>query len=395
MIRYIEEDVNGNDIPGHYYNMIQSGPYIGSEIFKDDQRKYVNPVASAYLAKNVSTKFDINPELIINYELLGMDNEHHRLTWNGRVYTNVFNNYNDKFYPAELVTTAWSSGHNTSDIYSSKSVSFTTKHSLTFTPYFKNKDHSAMFLGRFEMTSGSSSWQSTAGKGLPSGGIENPIAGGLVTGLGSSYSQWRSMFFTFLAHYAFKEGRYSADVSARADGVTKFGPSNRWGYFPAVSLRWNVIDEPFMKPWRSWMSMLSIRPSWGVVGTAPNQNYLYTSKYGASSTYLDMSAMLPLNLRLTNLQWENVNSYNFGVDLHLLEDRINSASCTTDSRSYLKCSALLVRTCLWVTTESLQTQVTLLWHTITLVSFATMVGNSISTQTASLRLVRTSQRIST
>ncbi len=317
-----EEDIYGNDIPGHYYNMIQSGPHIGSEIFKDDQRGYVNPVASAYLAKNVSTKFDITPELIINYELLGMDNDHHRLTWNGRVYTNVFNNYNDKFYPAELVSTTWASGHNRSDIYSSKSVSYTTKHSLTFTPHFNSKDHSAMFLGRFEMTSGSSSWQSTAGSGLPSGGIESPTAGGLVTGLGSSYSQWRSMYFTFLAHYAYKDGRYSADVSARADGITKFGPDKRWGYFPAVSLRWNIIDEPFMKAARSWLSMLSIRPSWGVVGSAPNQNYLYTSKYGAASMYLDMSAMVPLNLRLTNLQWEWVNQYNLGFDVGVLKDRL-------------------------------------------------------------------------
>lgn len=317
-----EEDIYGNDIPGKYYNMIQSGPHIGSSVFEKDQRTYVNPVASAYLAKNVSSRFDINPELIINYELLGMDNGHHRLTWNGRVYTNVFNNYTDKFYPSELVTTEWSSGHNTSYVYSSKSVSFTTKHSLTFTPAFKNSDHSAMFLGRFELTSGTSSWQSTNGSGLPSGGIESPNAGGLVTGLGSSFSEWRSLFFTFLAHYAYKEGRYSADVSLRADGTTKFGPDKRWGYFPSVSLRWNIIDEPFMENVRSWLSMLSIRPSWGLVGNAPNQNYLYTSKYVTGPTYLDMTSIVPYNLRLSNLQWETNSSYNLGFDLAFLDDRM-------------------------------------------------------------------------
>lgn len=317
-----EEDIYGNDIPGKYYNMIQSGPHIGSAVFEKDQRTYVNPVASAYLAKNVSSKFDINPELIINYELLGMDNEQHRLTWNGRVYTNVFNNYTDKFYPAELVTTAWSSGHNTSYVYSSKSVSFTTKQSLTFTPVFKNRDHSAMFLGRFELTSGTSSWQSTSGSGLPTGGIESPNAGGLITGLGSSFSEWHSVFFTFLAHYAYKEGRYSADVALRADGTTKFGPDKRWGYFPSVSFRWNVIDEPFMENARSWLSMLSIRPSWGMVGNAPNQNYLYTSKYVPGSTYLDMTSMHPYNLRLSNLQWEKNSSYNLGFDLGFLDDHL-------------------------------------------------------------------------
>lgn len=100
------------------------------------------------------------------------------------------------------------------------------------------------------------------------------------------------MYFTLSAHYAYK-GKYMADFSMRADGTTKFGPNKRWGYFPALSLRWNISDEEFMKPARKWLSMLSLRPSWGRVGTAPRIDYLYTSKYASGNKYIDMQTMYP------------------------------------------------------------------------------------------------------
>lgn len=318
---YEQDPVTGENT-NRYYNMLQSGPYMGSEIFKDDQRKLVNPVASANLAKNISTTYNLSPELVLNYELLGMDDDHTRLTWKGQVYMNIFNEYVDDFYPSELVSTTWQSGHNNSAAGSNKSVSLTTKHTLTFRPHFDNEDHSVLALGRFELNSGTSNGQKTSGSGLPSGGISSPDAGGKVTELVSSFGEWRSMYFTFSSHYAYK-GRYMADFSMRADGTTKFGPSRRWGYFPSVSLRWNVVDEKFMERTKDWLSMLSVRPSWGRVGHAPNRDYLYTSKYAVGDRYIDMTTMYPQNLRLTNMQWEIVSSYNLGFDLGFLEDRLN------------------------------------------------------------------------
>jgi TonB-linked SusC/RagA family outer membrane protein len=307
-----------------YYNMPQSGTYIGSEVFKNDQRNYVNPVASAYLAKKQRRVYDMNPELILNYQLLGLDDEHWQLNWRSSVYMNISNHYNDSFYPQELVTKRWEDKVNTSASSSSKSVSFNTKQTLTLIPAFANKDHSMMMMGRFELTSGSSSSQSTDGYGLPStnGVIVSPSAGGIINGMSSGYSQWRSMYYTFSAHYAYK-GRYVADFTVRADGTTKFGPGNRWGYFPSVSLKWIVSDEPWMQKLKPTLSMLAIRPSWGRVGNQPGQNYLFTSKYGSTDKYIDMAAMKPLNIRLTDLKWQLVSSYNFGIDLGFMDGRLN------------------------------------------------------------------------
>lgn len=315
---YEQDPVTGANT-NKYYTMLQSA----SSVFNDDQKTYVNPVASANLAKFDDRTYDITPEFELNYHLLGMDEDHTQLNWQGRVYMNIFNEYVDKFYPNELVTVPWANGVNLSSSSSNKSVAFNTKQTLTFIPAFKNKDHSLMALLRFELTSGSSNGQGTDGSGLPSGGIYNTDAGGVITGMSSSFSQWRSMFYTFSTHYAYK-GRYMFDFSVRADGTTKFGPDRRWGYFPAVSLRWNIVDEPWMKPTEKWLSMLSLRPSWGIVGNQPSTDYLYASKYVTSDRYLDASTMKPANVKLTDLRWEKKKSYNVGMDFGFWQDKLTA-----------------------------------------------------------------------
>ena len=321
---YEQDPITGADTD-RYYTMLQSGSNIFNESragANDNQKAYVNPVASAHLAKNQQRTYDLSPELIINYQLLGMDEDHWQLNWRGSVYMNVFNQYDDSFYPAELKTVSWQNGLNTSYSGSSKSVSFNTKQTLTLIPAFKNKDHSAMMMGRVELTTGSRTGSSTSGKGLPSGGVESPDAGGLITGLSSWYSEWRSLYFTYSAHYAYKS-RYVLDFTLRADGTTKFGPNKRWGYFPAVSGKWIISDEPFMKFAQKWLSMLALRPSWGKTGRQPRQDYLYVSTYVSGNKYLDMNAMRPEKIRLTDMRWEMNNSYNLGIDFGLLDDRLN------------------------------------------------------------------------
>ena len=315
MTIYEQDPVTGENTSA-YYTMLQSG----SSVFNNDQKGLVNPVASAKLAKNKQSSYDMTPELVIQYHLLGMDNDTWQLNWRGSVYMNVSNNYSNRYYPQELKTVSWDQGVNTTSDNSSKSVSFNTKHTLTLIPAFKNKNHSFMMLGRFELTSGSSTGQSEDKKGAPSG-ITTTQGGGQINGLSSSFSQHRSMYYTASAHYAYK-GRYIADASLRADGTTKFGPGHRWGFFPSVSTKWIISDEPWMESTKKWLSMFAIRPSWGRVGNQPGQDYLYTSKYGSTDRYIDMQAMKSNNIRLTNMKWQIVTSWNGGIDLGFLNDRL-------------------------------------------------------------------------
>ncbi len=310
-----EEDANGNST-GRYYQMLQSD----DKNVLNDQRGLVNPLASAEYAVNRYKTYAIDPKLELQYDLLGVDDTQHRLTYNGRVVMNVWNAYTDTYYPRELSTKEWNADVSKASTASNKSLAFTTTHTLTFVPHFNNEDHSLMAMGRFQLVSGTSSDQSTNVSGLPNG-IEAPSAGNINPGMSSGFGQWRSMYYTFSTHYAYKS-RYMFDVSVRMDGTTKFGPSKRWGVFPAVSGRWNIIDEPWMEGTRKWLSMLSIRPGWGLVGNQPTVDYLYVNQYGTDNVYLGSSAMKPNNLKLTTLRWESKYTWNVGFDLGFFNNKL-------------------------------------------------------------------------
>ena len=314
-----EQDKEGNDLDD-YYSML---PTVSSAL--NDQLNHKNPVALAHLAKNKETSYNITPEFKLNYRLLGLDNEHHRLDYEGKVVFNIFNRYEDQFMPLSLSTTGWNDAKNKQSnrttANSSKSLGVTTTHTLTFTPTFANQDHQLTMMLRGQMTSGTSSSQSTSSWGLPSGSIQSTAAEGIIDGMSTGSGQWRSVYFTYSAHYAYK-GRYMFDFSVRRDGSTKFGDDERWGNFPALSLRWNISKEPWFKEALPFVSMLSIRPGWGIVGRQPGAEGLYFSKYRDGAGYLGVASVSPQNIQLKKLKWEQKETWNIGTDFGFFNDRI-------------------------------------------------------------------------
>ena len=313
-----EQDKDGNSL-GTYYNML---PTV-NEVFRENQLRDYNPVALADLAKNEETSYNIEPEFKLNYELLGIDNEKTRLSYEGKIVFNIFNRYNDMFRPLSLSTGGWSSTDaNLATNNAYKSLGITTTHTLTFVPQFSNKDHSLMMMLRGQLTDGTSTSQNTSEYGLPTGTIISSSAPGIISSFGSSPGQWRSIYFTYSAHYAYK-GRYVVDFSVRRDGSTKFGPDQRWGNFPALSGKWVISDEPFIKEHLPFISMLSIRPGWGIVGQQPGSEGLFYSKYTGGKGYMNYGSVYQSNIQLKNLKWEQQETYNLGFDFGFWNDRIN------------------------------------------------------------------------
>ena len=240
---------------------------------------------------------------------------------------NIFNQYNDTFMPLSLSTSGWNDTDgkqsNRAQSSSSKSLGVTTTHTLTFTPVFKNRDHYLTMMLRGQLTSGNSNSQTTTTWGLPSGAIQSTAAEGIISDMGTGSGQWRSIYFTYSAHYAYK-GRYMADFSMRRDGTTKFGDDQRWGNFPALSLRWNIHKEPFIEKKLPWISMLSARVGWGIVGNPPPSEGLYYSRYSSSSAgYMGEGSIYPRNIQLKNLKWEQKKTYNVGTDFGFFNDLIS------------------------------------------------------------------------
>jgi TonB-linked SusC/RagA family outer membrane protein len=179
-----------------------------------------------------------------------------------------------------------------------------------------------MMMLRGQLVDGSSTTQKTAVYGLPTGTIQSTGAEAVIgSDFTSSEGQWRSLYFTYSVHYAYKS-RYMADFSIRRDGSTKFGPDNRWGTFPAFSLRWNISKEPWVQEKLPWLSMLSVRPGVGIVGTQPNGDYLFYSKYRNGDGYMGGRSTYPSNVQLKQLKWEEKKTWNLGFDFGFLNDKI-------------------------------------------------------------------------
>ena len=316
------EYVNG--VPSNdYYFMLQGAG--GTQHRLNDQVGIPNLVASANLAKYSQRNYAMAPELQLEYKLLGLDSDHHQSNYVGNVYVNINNTYDDKDYPRELSTSNYLDTH-TAYSYSAKSLSFTTRHKLTFTPHFKNQKHYMTTMGQFELTSGSNSNQSTDAKRLPSG-ITSPSAGGLISGMSSGFSQWKSLAGLLTAHYSYLNGRYSVQGTVRLDGTTKLGPDKCWNPSYSISGRWNIIDEPFMK-WareKAKMSALAFRPGWGIVYNIPGQDYLYMNKYSTGKSYLGTVSMNASSMKMTNFTAEKVNSFNFGFNIGFFDERLTMA----------------------------------------------------------------------
>jgi len=308
-----EQDMNGNST-GEYYQVQSSA---STEL--DDQKRLVNPIALAYQAKNNTNTINISPEFQLKYNFLGLTNEESQLIYEGKIAFNVFNDYNSSFLPSSMTTSGWNSSNvNAKNTSSNKSQASTTTHTLTFVPRFTNTDHSFMMLVRGQMTSGTSNSQSNSVYGLPN--IPSTNVPGTISGFSTGVSQWRSMYFTSSAHYAYK-GKYIMDFTSRVDATTKFGPSRRWGFFPAFSLKWIMSDEEFMKS-QKVISTLGLRPSWGIVGNQPGSEYLFFSRYTSGPSYNGEGSIYPNNIRLSNLRWEQVEKWNMGLDLGLFDERI-------------------------------------------------------------------------
>ena len=316
------EDGNGIDT-NEYYIMLPSAEKdeYGSSISGTSSlqlksvRDIGNPVAIANLAWNNESTYRITPDFRINYYFLGNDDHKTRLDYEGQVYLDIFSKSNPTYCPGSLSTNGWKdNSYNLYTMDDYNSFQFQTRHQLIFTPKFKNEDIAWMMLGRWELTSGTSYGQNVSERKLPLG-AQSPTLPAEISNMSTSNGEWRSMAGVFSTHLSYK-GRYNADFTVRADGTTRFGDNNKWGYFPGMSVRWNISDEPWMKWSRKVLSMLAFRPSWGVNGRTPS------SQYGNGNTLLPSTRVD--GLQLSDLKWEKTTSWNLGANLGLFDDMIEA-----------------------------------------------------------------------
>jgi outer membrane cobalamin receptor len=119
--------------------------------------------------------------------------------------------------------------------------------------------------------------------------------------------------------------KYYATASMRADGSSRFGKNNKWGYFPSASAGWRISGEPFMADIKT-ISNLKLRASYGITGNFQIPNYgsvglLGYDDYILGGTALN-SGLAPSTSSNPNLSWEKTRSIDFGVELGLFQDAL-------------------------------------------------------------------------
>lgn len=146
--------------------------------------------------------------------------------------------------------------------------------------------------------------------------------------------------------------RYFVDVTANYSGSENFAPGKRYGFFPAASAGWIISDENFMKGSASFLDLLKIRGSYGLVGNdaiGSARRFAFNDFYSRSTTgynfgtaFTGVSGTGQLALANPDLTWEKAYKTSLGFDARLFKQSLSiSADYFYEDRKDLTTASLL------------------------------------------------------
>ena len=148
----------------------------------------------------------------------------------------------------------------------------------------------------------------------------------IINGINTGLSQWTLNSYMGRINYDYND-KYLLTVTARADGSSRFGANNKYGFFPSAAVGWNLSNESFLKG-SSWVDLLKLRASYGATGnTAINpyqtQTLLTRTTYafGNNAAY----GYRPNTIGNSDLKWETTTTGNLGLDFSLYRGRVSGS----------------------------------------------------------------------
>jgi len=162
---------------------------------------------------------------------------------------------------------------------------------------------------------------------IPDGLIDSRFIGSgspSSSSIGGTRSESSLVSFFARINYNF-DNRILFTANFRADGSSRFGPSNRWGYFPSFALGWNLHQESFMQK-HDWLSQLKIRAGWGQIGNQKIGEYAYLTSIRDNYKYYfgdqSLNGKAPVTVGNPDIKWETTTSTNAGVDMGFFNSRL-------------------------------------------------------------------------
>jgi TonB-linked SusC/RagA family outer membrane protein len=157
----------------------------------------------------------------------------------------------------------------------------------------------------------------------------NAIGSGTSTlnQIGSGGAQSKIASYLGRVNYSLFD-KYLLTVSMRADGSSKFGPNNRFGYFPSAAFAWKVHEEKFLKS-LSFLNELKFRASYGAIGNQSIANFLYIPTFSGSANAIfggtKFSTIAPTRSENPDLKWEAAKQADVGIDFTLFASRLRGS----------------------------------------------------------------------
>ncbi len=196
------------------------------------------------------------------------------------------------------------------------------------------KLHNINVLLGTERSTGKSNYLSAYRRYFVSSAIDEMFAGGdlLKDNTGSSSESARQNFFGRL-NYDYS-GKYLAEFVFRYDGSYIFPEKGRYGFFPGVSLGWNIAEENFWKNNIPFINYFKLRGSWGKTGNDRINPFQYLTSYGFVNQHymgnvtifgenLEYKTLGELRIPNPNVTWEEANQLDVGFDGKIFKGKLN------------------------------------------------------------------------
>lgn len=206
-----------------------------------------------------------------------------------------------------------------------RNFNWISENTLNYSKYFNG--HSITAVTGFTVQRERSDANLITGTGFQNDLVRTLNYASTITAWGSTIQEWSLVSALARVQYNYKS-KYLLSAAIRSDGSSRFGPANRTGYFPSVSVGWNIAEEEFLRSYR-WLSTFKLRASYGVTGNFNIGNYAYLSYlqsdnyiFGATTGGLS-SGLVPSTSANDDLRWEKNAMVNIGTDIGFLGDKVN------------------------------------------------------------------------
>lgn len=271
-----------------------------------------NPLAFTVLGKNNDKYYDVNLYTFGEYEIL------QGLKLKASISASLWQNNYINFQPGILVKTMIPQSKN----IHTTNMRWTQEDVITYNKTFA-EHHNFSLLGGFSVQERTSEALNLAVTDNISESIETS-AGFNNVDIKNTYHAWtRNRMASIFGRvsYNYKQ-RYLFNSNLRYDGSSRFGSSKRWGFFPSASVGWRFSEEAFMNWASKFLTDAKLRYSFGTTGNQTAGDFAAKSQY-STNAYADYIGLIPTQLENNNLGWETTKQHNFGLDVSMLNGRIN------------------------------------------------------------------------